>query len=310
MKRLACLLLSAWFVHTAWARDCPPTPQPPTPAAVQQAQQQAKDRGALWTLDKDGRRSYLYGSIHLGRFAWTVPGPRLRAALEKTDRLAVEIDISDPSFPFALMQAQSRAAALALSPDEQARLDAQADAACLPRTAFAAMHPVLQATTYTGLAARRDGLDPAYGQEIALLQLARQLRRPVIALESVESQLAVLLPSDPLVARRLLRQSLDGLERGEARRSVLHLATAWERGDLAAIASPAQLCQCQPSADEEAFLRRLNDERNPQLAQRIAEAHAGGQTLTAVVGLLHMTGPQALPRLLQKQGFRVQRVRF
>lgn len=310
MKRLACLLLSAWLAHTALARECPPTPQPPTPAAVQQAQQQAKDRGALWTLDKDGRRSYLYGSIHLGRFAWTVPGPRLREALDKTDRLAVEIDLSDPRFPFALMQAQSRAAPLALSPDEQARLDAQADAACVPRAAYAALHPVLQATTYTSLAARADGLDPAYGQEMALLQIARQRQRPVVALESVESQLAVLLPSDPLAARRLLRQSLDGLERGETRRSVLHLARAWERGDLAAIGSLAQLCQCQPSAEEAAFLRRLNDDRNPQLARRIAEEHATGKTLTAVVGLLHMTGPQALPRLLQQQGFRVQRVRF
>ena len=310
MKRLACFLFAVLFTAAPLARDCPPVPQPPSAQAIQQAQQQAVDRGALWSLDRDGRRSYLYGSIHLGKFAWTVPGPKLREAWEATRRLAVEIDIADPGFPAALMQAQARAAALLLSPDEQARLDAQADAACLPRQALAALHPVLQATTYISLAGRHDGLDPAFGQEQALLALARASGRPVLALETVERQLEVLLPSDKLAARRLLRQSLDSLERKEARGSLLRLSSAWERGDLVSIATPALLCQCQPSAEELAFLTQLNDARNPHLAQRIADEHAKGEALLAVVGLLHMTGPQALPKLLERQGFKVQRVRF
>lgn len=310
MKRLACLLLSTLLTSAALARDCPPAAQPPTPEAIQQAQQQAKDRGALWSLDKDGRRSYLYGSIHLGQFAWTAPGPKLREAWQATRRLAVEIDISDPGFGQALMQAQARAASLMLSPAEQARLDAQADAACLPRQALAALHPVLQATTYVSLSGRRDGLDPSFGQEQALLAMARASGRPVLALETVERQLGVLLPADAIAARRLLRQSLDSLERQEARTTLLRLSKAWERGDLASIASPALLCQCRPSAEELAFLTQLNDGRNPHLAQRIADEHAKGEPLLAVVGLLHMTGPQALPRLLEGLGFKVQRVRF
>lgn len=311
MKRLASLLLSAMallFAVAAAARDCPPTPQPPSAEAIQQIRQQARDRGALWSLDKDGRRSYLFGSIHLGRLAWTAPGPRLLAALQASDKLAVEIDVSDAGFAPALMQAQARAAALPLSADEQARLDAQADAACLPRGALAGFHPILQASTYLSLAGRRDGLDPAYGQELVLLQIAAALKRPVVALESVAEQMAVLLPADPLLARRLLRQSLDSLERDEAGASLLRLAAAWEAGDLARVASPAQLCNCLPSAEELDFLSRLNDQRNPQLAQRIAAEHASGQTLFAAVGLLHMTGPQALPRLLQELGFRVERL--
>ncbi|MFN4116040.1 MAG: TraB/GumN family protein [Inhella sp.] len=310
MKCLIGLLFATLVASTAMARDCPPVPQPPTPEAIAQAQQQAVDRGALWSLDKDGRRSYLFGSIHLGQFAWTVPGPKLREAWQATRRLAVEIDISDPGFAPALMQAQARAASLVLSPAEQARLDAQADAACLPRQALAALHPVLQATTYVSLSGRRDGLDPSFGQEQVLLAMARAAGRPVLALETVERQLDVLLPADTIAARRLLRQSLDSLERGEARGSLMRLSRAWERGELARIATPALLCQCRPSAQELVFLTQLNDERNPYLARRIADEHAQGEPLLAVVGLLHMTGPQALPRLLEGLGFKVQRVRF
>ncbi len=57
-------------------------------------------------------------------------------------------------------------------------------------------------------------------------------------------------------------------------------------------------------------MRRLIDGRNPALARAIGTLHDQGRTLLAAVGALHMTGPQALPRLLAEQGFSVQRVAF
>jgi len=302
------LALGALLLGAARAADCPPMPTPPTAEQLQQGQRQAKNHGALWKLHKDGRTSYLYGSVHLGRFEWAFPGPRLQAALKATEVLAVEIDISAPGFMSELQQAQAQAAPLQLTPDEQRRLDAQADAACLPRAALASMHPILQATTLVSLVGRHDGLDPSYGQELVLLGAARALKRPVVALESVAQQMAVLLPADPLEARSLFRQSLDGLENGETRTTLRRLSQAWAQGDLAAVADPAKLCQCRPSDAERAFLARLNDGRNPHLARRIAEEHAKGKPLLAAVGLLHMTGPQALPRLLAREGFKVERV--
>jgi uncharacterized protein len=304
------LITLALLLGSAEAKECPPTAQAPTPEQMAQGQREAKDRGALWKLTKDGRSSYLYGTLHLGRLAWAFPGPKLQAAIKATEVLAVELDVTDPSFMVAFQESQQKAAPLALSSDEQARLDAQADAACLPRAALASLHPVMQATTYVSLAGRSDGLDPSYGQEMTLLGAARALQRPVVALESVTQQMAVLMPAEALPARRLLRQYLDGLESGEGRASLLRMAKAWERGDLAAIGSPAKLCACEPSHEEVEFLQKLNDDRNPHLAQRIAEEHAKGKPLLAAVGLLHMTGPKALQGLLTAQGFRVERVRY
>lgn len=312
-RNFCCRLLLiglALLGGAAQAKDCPPTAQMPTPEALQKGQREAKDRGALWTLHKDGRTSYLYGSVHLGRFEWAFPGPQLQAALKATEVLAVELDVTDPAFMGEFQQAQAKAAALALSADEQARLDAQADAACVPRGALAGMHPVMQVTTYVSLAGRRDGLDPSYGQEMVLLGAARALQRPVVALESVAQQLAVLLPAEPGAARRLFLQSLEGLEKGEAQTTLRRLGQAWAEGDLQTISSPATLCQCTPSSEELAFMAQLNDGRNPHLAQRIAEEHAKGKPLLAAVGMLHMTGPKALPLLLEQAGFKVERVRY
>lgn len=305
---LALLLGAAPLRAAEPPKDCPPTAQPPTAEQMQQAKAAAKDRGALWRLSKDGRSSYLYGTVHVGKLEWIVPGPQLQKAILGSEVVAVEIDLGSPTLAQEMQQAQQSAAPLALSPAEQARLDAQADAACLPRAALAGFHPVMQAITYVSLAGRRDGLDPAFAQEGMLLGTAQALKRSVVALESVASQMALLLPKDAQRARWLLRSNLDALERSESRESLRRLAAAWERGDLAALSDPAKLCACQPTPEELDFYRRLNDERNPLLARRIADEHAKGRPLLAAVGLLHMTGPQALPRLLAAQGFKVERL--
>ena len=80
--------------------------------------------------------------------------------------------------------------------------------------------------------------------------------------------------------------------------------------DLEALEDYPRWCECAHDEAERALLRRLNDERNPHLARAIAELHLRGRRVFAAVGALHMTGPQALPRLLQAQGFSVERVVF
>lgn len=308
--RLALALTTALLAPAAWSKECPPVAQAPTPERVQEAVKQAKDRGALWSLQKDGRRSYLYGTVHIGRFEWMFPGPKLREALKSTEVLAVEVDITDPEFRPQMMAAQAQAAPLKLSEDEQRRLDAQAEAACLPRAALAALHPTMQAVTYISLAGRHDGLDPSFGQELMLLGAARAAARPVVTLESVPLQMALLMPADAALARQMLLQSIESLEKDEARTTLRRLGQAWEAGDLESIGTPEKLCQCQPSAQELAFQRQLNDDRNPHLARRIAEEHAKGKPLLAAVGLLHMTGPKALTEQLKALGFTVERVRY
>src|SRR5687767_2783013 len=76
---------------------CPPVAQAPTSEQLQAAQRDARDRGFLWRISKQGRSSYLFGTLHLGRMPWVFAGPRLREALANTDTLALEIDLTDPA---------------------------------------------------------------------------------------------------------------------------------------------------------------------------------------------------------------------
>ncbi|MDN3919561.1 TraB/GumN family protein [Roseateles violae] len=309
MKALAAWGLAlALLVGPAPARaDCPPPVAAPTAAELQTLAATAVDHGFLWRLRRDGHESWLFGSLHLGRPAWALPGPALREAWRRSELLAVELDAGDPATLQALREAARPAAPL--SPALQQRLAAQARAACLPEQALAALHPILQLSALTMLAARHDGLDAGFGQEAVLLALARAEGRPIVALESAAEQMRALIPADPAEQRRALAAGLEQLEREAVRAPMRRLAEAWARGDLAELQDYARWCDCVHDEEDRRWLKRVNDDRNGPLAARIAALHGGGQRLLVAVGALHMSGPQALPRLLAELGFEVERVK-
>lgn len=192
-----------------------------------------------------------------------------------------------------------------LPPAQARRIEAQARAACLPPGALAALPAMLQLSTLTLLEARRDGFDAAFGQDLMLLAWAKEEHRPVQSLESVDEQLAALEPEAaglPALVDGTLRQ----LQRGQMRAPLRRLAASWSRGDLKVLADYPRWCACADSPAERAWLRSVNDERNTQLAARIDALHGAGQRLLVAVGALHMSGPEALPRLLAARGFEVQ----
>ena len=290
-------------------RACPPNPEQPTQASVQQASAAARDRGFLWRLERDGRTSWLYGTIHIGRFEWIFPGPQVRAALQGSRSIALELDLTDPATVQQFQQLSAAIPVPTLTADLQRRLAAQAERACLPQQQAAALHPLMQGITYTLLDARWDDLHAAWAQEVVLAGITKRTGRPVIALETPQTQVEALFTAEGPEALRRIEQMLDQLEAGKPRRQMLRLATAWEQGNLEELANFEQWCECILTEEDREMMQRLQTDRNPGLAARIEQAHAEGEVFAAV-GALHMTGPQGLPALLQARGFAVERVVF
>jgi len=309
----ALAALPALWLATALADAAPCPPAPAVPDAAQLRAAQAQDRGLLWRLERDGRTSYLYGTVHVGKPEWRAPGPQVAAALAGSEVLALEIDPTAPPTPEAASAvtgaaSAAGAAALVLPAELQARLARQVAAACLRDGAFGGMHPAMQVVVLALLDARWLGLDPGLAQEQTLAQRARAEGRRVVALESVAQQAALLVPAVAEAALAQVEQALVQLEDGSGRATLARLVQAWETGDLATLEDHALWCQCVRTDEERALLRRLNDERNPALADGITALHAEGRPVFAAVGALHMTGPAALQRLLAARGFQVGRV--
>lgn len=303
---VAALALLVGFTVPAQARSaaaCPPLPtvdsSPP------------RDRGLLWKLTRDGRSSYLFGTLHIGRPGWERFGPATSAALRTTDVLALEVDPTDPATMAALATPAGSPSPVALPEQLLKKLAEAHERACLPPGALAALHPLLQVTVLSLGEARWLGLDAGYGQEVLLANHTRAAGRPVRALETVAQQRAALMPADPADnSATLIAQTLDQINDGAARRVLARMVDAWSAGDLAALERYGDWCECAPSGEEKALMERLNDGRNPALADGITALHGQGQRVFAAVGALHMTGAQALPRLLAERGFQVERVAF
>jgi uncharacterized protein len=314
MGWLCLALLLAPMQALAQPPNCPPQAQPPTAEQMQAAARGASDHGLLWRITRDGNTSYLFGTVHVGKLDWVMPGPRIRAALMAADTIALEIDPLDPEMAARMASASRNAApALPLAAPLAERLARRLDIACLPapaRPGIDAMHPLLQAVTLAILEARWEGLEAGYGLEFALSGFGRAQQRRMVSLETPESQFAALMPKDADEMAKAIGDTLDQLDKGDTRRTIARLAQAWARGDLAELEQYERWCACVQDEAERKLLARMVDERNPLLAERIETLHREGRKVFAGVGALHMVGAQALPRLLRARGFTVERVAF
>ncbi len=310
-RRLLAAALTAWPLLAAAQDDCPPPPAPPSAETLALAQGAARDRGFLWRLEKDGRSSWLYGTLHLARLEWAFPGPRVREALAASRMLALELDLLDAETQRRLAAgsaARPGEAGAALAPELRARIERRARLECAAAAVLAPLKPEFQVAALSMLAGRRLGLEPDYGIDATLAALARREGRPVVALETAEDQLRAMSAPSRAELAALVKGALDELDSGRAQALLARMARMWASGDHALLERYAQWCECQHGSADAAAMRRLLEARHPAMAARLDALHRGGQPVFAAVGSLHMIGARGLPALMAQRGYRVERI--
>ncbi|MEY2683859.1 MAG: hypothetical protein RJA09_1003 [Pseudomonadota bacterium] len=259
----------------------------------------ARNAGFLWRAEKAGRTSWLYGTMHLNHIDFAKPGPQVMLGLRSSDMLAVEINLHEPqSLTGVVLNPNIR-----LSTAQLQRLRQAYTQDCL-KTDPAATHPVGAATPLLVTQAQRQGLFFGYSPDARLVQVAQRVGKPVIQLETLAQQVTALAPTDQTGFDIALDTTLSGVESGALQQELVQLNRAWQQGDWTAI---VQL-ERETAAKQPDFAKRLNDERNVLMADKIDALHQGGQRVFVAVGVLHMAGPAALPLLLQNKGYRVTAV--
>lgn len=264
------------------------------------------DRGVLWRIERDGRTSWLYGTIHVGRGDWVRPGPTIQKALTQSDTLALELDLRDEATARTMARpADPELLARMLSGERARRLERQNSEACVPPGTLSKLQPILQVTALAGLVGRADGLYPEFGVDETLAVSARNSSKPIVALENAADQLKVLTGDSESEEAEQVDAALDELESGKLRGQLKELADVWARSDAARLARYPEWCDCVKTPAEQRLMKRLLDDRNPNLADGIERLHASGKGVFAAVGALHMIGPQGLPTLMAARGFKM-----
>ena len=319
VARLPLALIAAVAILLPWRAAqatsdanalCPPTAEPLNADRLTAGMKTAKDHGFIWRLSKDGRVSYLYGTIHAARSEWMFPGPTLVDALRHSDTLALELDVLDPDVQRRLVSSIVAQRNDPLPPDLARRIARQIKAECLDAESFSKFAPEFQIASLSVMAARRDGLDPANAIDLVLAAVAREFGKPVASLETPESQMQALLMPTQAETIEFVKSGLADLESSRARPMLMRMAKVWTDGDYAELSRYERWCDCMGTATERAAMKRLLDDRNPLIAASIDNLHNSGQRVFAAVGSLHMIGPSGLPQLLRQRGYKVEQGDF
>jgi uncharacterized protein YbaP (TraB family) len=244
----------------------------------------------------------------VARLEWIFPGPQLLQAFRASDVLAVEINVSDAAVLRELQRGMAADPKQWLPESLERRLDSAARLQCVDPQLLKSQRPEFQISTLAMVKSRRWGLEPGYGIEQMLLAGANRATMPIESLETVGEQLKALLGESPADSVALTEQGLDELESSDAQKLLTKLTDAWSRSDFATMESYLQWCDCIHTDVERRAMKRLLDDRNPVMAARLDHLHRSGKRVFAAVGSLHMIGSIGLPALMQRLGYRVEKV--
>ncbi|OLQ78364.1 polysaccharide biosynthesis protein GumN [Photobacterium proteolyticum] len=251
-------------------------------------------------LAKDSQRQFvLLGSIHAGEQDFY---PLPQAFLDywpEADGLVVEANILESSD--VTINRDIPTSGSLLDNNDKEILSDIAKQAKLPYLSLIHSPPWLTAMNLQMAMVSQAGLSPLQGVDVVLLQRAQQQQLPILELESVNQQVA-LMENLPDYGEDLL---LSTIREWSAMQTELNcLVSAWKAGDLQHQLSLMEESQYSDETEEKLIFERNRDWAN-QLTNK-ASYQKG--TYLVVVGAMHMLGDQGLPTLLEKQGFTLKRL--
>ncbi len=225
---------------------------------------EASDHGFLWRLVKNGRTSYLYGTIHAARLEWMFPGPRITAALAASDVLALELDVLDSDIQARLAASARAAPEERLAAPLQQRIDRRMVAECIDPAPWHAFAPEFQIASLSVLAARREGFDPAYAIDVVLALIAHQIGKPIVSLETPEAQVAALRMPSRAATIELVESAASTTSTPAApARSSPGWCAPGPTATWPSSRTTSRWCECLRNDAERAAMKRLLDDRNP-----------------------------------------------
>ncbi len=261
----------------------------------------------LWKVeDKSGSVAYLLGSLHVLTPEWYPLNNTINKAFADSKVLIEEVDIDEANDPAVMMAALAKAMLTdgktldqMVSPEVYAEVKRRAEKSGLPMMALQRMKPWLVAITLMAPTLQAAGFKPELGIDQHFFDLAKSTGMQRDALETIAYQLDRFDSMSPKLQEDLLRTTMEDLDSEVS--GVKEMAQAWAFGNVAEI-EKTNLKGLQESPE---LYQRLLVERNHNWIPRIERCLQEKSACFVVVGAAHLVGPDGLPTLLAKQGYKV-----
>lgn len=274
---------------------------------------QVPRRGALYRVRHEGKTSYLFGTIHVGKQNFFPLEPEVTRALADSSSLVLELDTrAYEPFQVALAKYGSYPAGETisqhLSPLALDKLNKALLKAGMSLRSVEQYRPWLVANILVGTEIEKQGYHRANGVEGFLLSAAVKQKKKVRELESADYQLSLFASLDDAQQERYLLENIAELDNGMAVKKSAGLIDAWSTADAPRIAALTRELTTGDTVSATFMDRTLLRKRNPEMAANIETIMRNEQVAFVGIGLLHLVGENGVPELLRQRGYEVEKV--
>jgi uncharacterized protein YbaP (TraB family) len=279
--------------------------------AAEAAAPAAPPRHFLWSVDHPDHagRVHLLGSLHLCRPDMYPLPLEIETAYAESQVVAFEVKLdarTQAEIATLFVQEGLNPHGLSLTsqlqPETRTLLTAHLQANGLDLAPLERQRPWYLAVSLTIQELRKLGLNPDLGLDMHFFRRAERDLKVVRGLETPAEQLRLLGGLDAGTSDLMLRQALR--DAGDLPADIEATLVAWKQGDTAAL--DAVLMKDFRSPEFLPLWNRLLVERNLHFARRVEDFLAAGEKAFVVVGAGHLVGPQSVPDLLTRRGYRVR----
>lgn len=262
---------------------------------------------ALWKVRGNAGTAYFFGSIHV-----LPPETRWRthaidAAIRSSNAFVFEIpnDAQTQAKIQRLVAEQGQLPAgttlpSILSPEARADFEADLTREHVPHAAVDGKRPWLADLFLVVQQMALENASLAHGVDTVLMEEAIRRRRDIRYLETVDTQIALMVPSDPKLELDEFEADLKEFRKRHDEFDAM--IAAWSNGDLTTI---DRLINGEFAAHPEAR-KALLDDRNRAWAREIEGWLGEHKTFFITVGAGHLAGKNSLIELLRKDGLEVE----
>jgi uncharacterized protein YbaP (TraB family) len=264
----------------------------------------------IWRFQAGASTVFLAGSIHVMKASLFPLPTQFEAAFQRADRLVIEVN-TDAVEPAMLREKFLEYAVLpngqslgtALTPSTLASVSAHLQAQSMTLASVASLKPAMLATQLAVARLSALGYLPEFGLERHFMDAAGA--RPILELETIDQQLAVLTSPPMPVQDEMLAETIDQMDAIEP--IISAMIVAWLAGDEREFRRLFDL-ESGDSLEVQAFMRRLLEDRNVGMADKIASYLQMPGTTFVLVGAAHLTGLEGIVALLEARGLKGRRI--
>lgn len=266
----------------------------------------SSSKHCAWELKGSNVTVHLLGSVHVLKEE-SYPLPQVFEAAFSNARVVVfETDIGEVLKP----EAQVKFARAGMYPPGETLRDHlstqtyegltnQIARSGAPEQPILHMKPANAMTMLVMHDVAKHGYKPEAGMDIYFYKHAKEQRKTVLGLETLDEQLHIINDLTDAQGEALVKSTLTELADAGARFDAL--LTAWRTGDEAGLEKILN----EASRDEPELMRRFTADRNVRWVPTIETLARGTNDAVVVVGAGHLVGTDSLVDLLRQRGWRV-----